>query len=181
MQSKFAALAAGIMSLVLVFSVQAQERIDTLFERLRTADAESAVQIEIEITRIWSDSGSAAGNLLLQRGRRSIARNDMVAAIADLSALVDLMPEFAEGWNARATAYFLIGDHGRSVSDIRQVLPRNPRHFGAIHGLAMIFEAAGDYRSALEAYERVLELSPQRRGAMDAARRMRELLARQQI
>lgn len=160
---------------------QSNPLIDTLFERLQTADADATVDIEQDIIRLWSQSGSVSTDLLLRRGRAAMAANDLVSAIVDLTTLTALAPDFAEGWNARATAHFLNGDFRRSINDIVEVLRRNPRHFGAINGLALIFEARGDYWSALQAYERLLALSPNRRGAAEAVSRLEDLLARQQL
>src|SRR5690606_3470319 len=90
---------------------------------------------EADILREWSKSGSPAMDLLLKRGREAMEAGDLKAAIEHLTALTDHAPEFAEGWNARATAYFLAGAFGPSVDDIRHTLALNPRHFGALAGL----------------------------------------------
>jgi tetratricopeptide (TPR) repeat protein len=82
-------------------------------------------------------------DLLLQRGKDAMAAGDFPAAIEHLTALTDHAPDFAEGFNARATAYFQAGQLGPSIEDIARTLTLNPRHFGALSGLGMIFEDLG--------------------------------------
>ena len=147
-------------------------RLDSLFERLKAADDTDARQIEREIWIEWAKSGSPAMDLLLQRGRDALQAGDNDAAIAHLTALVDHAPDFAEGYNARATAYYNAGLLGPSVADIGKTLELNPRHFGALTGLAMIFEELGKPDKALEVYRKVLEIDPHAEGVADAITRL---------
>ncbi len=140
------------------------EALDRLFAELKTADEAAARQIEHRIQIIWSESGSEAMNLLLARGRQAISDGRYRDAIGHFSALVEQSPQFAEGWNGRATAYFLAGHHDLSLRDIGRTLQLNPRHFGAISGLGMIMEARGEVVAALKAHRMVEELYPNRTG-----------------
>ncbi len=146
--------------------------LDTLFDRLKTADAGQAEQIQSEIWIAWSKSGSDAMDLLLQRGRDAMAAGDAALAVQHLTALVDHAPDFAEGWNARATAYYQLGQFGPSVSDIARTLTLNPRHFGALAGLGSIFEELGAPDKALQAYQAALDINPFANGAADAIARI---------
>ena len=103
-------------------------------------------------------------DLLLQRGREALEAGDIDRAIEHFSALIDHAPDFAEGYNARATAYFQKGLYGPSLEDIEQTLARNPRHFGALSGLALILEELGIKDGALAAYRAVEEMYPAREG-----------------
>lgn len=150
--------------------------LDTLFEQLRTSEGREAFEIERQIVRIWSDSGSPSMNLLLQRGRRAIGQGRYRMAIRHLTMLTQLAPEFAEGWNSRATAYYLLGEYELSLADIARTLSLNERHFGAISGMAMIFESQGDDRGALRALEMVEEIYPYRHGLEDSIFRLRQEL-----
>ena len=150
------------------------DRLDALFNQLKTADLTTAKHIEHEINLEWSDSGSPAMNLLLQRGRNAISGSDYRTAIRHLSALVEHAPDFAEGWNARATAYFLAGHHELSLNDIGRTLMLEPRHFGALSGFGMIMERRGDYLRALRAFELVLEIYPSRQGLAETITRLRK-------
>lgn len=115
---------------------------------------------EREILRAWSRSGSPAMDLLLQRGRQAMRDGDQQAAIAHLTALVDHAPDFAEGWNARATAYFNAGLYGPSVDDIARTLTLNPSHWGALSGLGFILEETGRKAQAIGAYRAALAIHP---------------------
>lgn len=156
-------------------------RLDELFGTLLTADEQAAQRIEREIWTEWSRSGSPAMDLLLERGRAALAAGDPQTAIGHLTALTDHAPEFAEGWNALATAYFQAGDYGPSMVEIGRTLTLNPRHFGALSGLGTILEETGDAKGALAAYRAALALNPQMQGAKDAVERLEANLAGQQL
>ncbi|MDE0695375.1 MAG: tetratricopeptide repeat protein [Boseongicola sp.] len=170
LKSPVAAVAACLALLCPAIADEAE--LDALFAGLQNANPETVQQIEKQIYRIWSQSGSPAMDLLLERGRKAHAEGDFGLAIEHFSALVDHAPDFAEGYNARATAYFQTGRFGQSLVDIRQTLRLNPRHFGAISGLAAILEQIGRPEDALEALRAVEELSPHREGLSDAISRL---------
>ena len=138
--------------------------IEALFEGLKTSDAATAEQIETRIYEIWSNSGSASIDLLLERGHEALEKGDITLAIEHFSALIDHAPDFPEGYNARATAFFHNGQFGLSLSDIHETLSRNPRHFGAISGLALILEELGKPKEALAAWREVELIYPNREG-----------------
>lgn len=150
----------------------ADDGLDDLFDALRQAGPEDAGAIEDRIWSEWSKSGSPSMDLLLERGRAALEAGEVDAAIGHFSALIDYAPGFAEAYNGRATAYFQKGLYGPSLEDIRQTLVRNPRHFGAIGGLALILEEIGETEGALEAYRALSELHPQREGLADAIDRL---------
>lgn len=151
-------------------------KLDDLFERLKTADAVGAARIEEEIWIEWSKSGSPAMDLLLQRGRDAMEEGDTTAAIEHFTALVDHSPEFAEGWNARATAYYMAGQFGPSLADIGKVLALNPRHFGALAGLGAIFEELDRKAQALEVWRAVAAIHPHADGVSEAIERLEAAL-----
>jgi tetratricopeptide (TPR) repeat protein len=166
-------VAAFMLLFVLVPPAAAQtDQLDALFDRLKEADPASAQRIEGEIWTEWSKSGSAAMDLLLQRGKDAMAAGDFPAAIEHLTALTDHAPDFAEGYNARATAYFQAGQLGPSIEDIARTLTLNPRHFGALSGLGMIFEDLGRPEKALEVYKAALAIHPHLPGVLDAVQRL---------
>lgn len=167
-------LAAGAVAFSLTGAPAAADdrELDALFAALKHADAETYRAIEAQIWEMWSASGSPAMDLLLERGRAALSAGDVEAAIEHFTALVDHAPDFAEGYNARATAYYQAQLYGPSVADIRETLARNPRHFGALSGLALIFEEVGMTDGALEAYREVYRLNPQREGVAEAIERL---------
>lgn len=147
-------------------------KLDELFTRLTTATEGEAGRIEREIWLEWSKSGSPAMDLLLQRGRNAMEAGDTDAAIEHFTALIDHDPAFAEGWNARATAYFTAGEFGPSIADIAQTLTLNPRHFGAMSGMATILEQLGKPEQALKMLRTALAIHPHLAGVEDAIKRL---------
>lgn len=135
-------------------------RLDALFAALAEAETGEHGRIEQEIRRIWSRSGSDTADLLLARGRTALEARNFVRAIHHLTALVEIAPDFAEGWNLRATAFFARGDLGPSLTDIERTLELEPRHFGALSGLAVILEQMGREPEALAAYREARRLNP---------------------
>ena len=145
---------------------QSDERLEELFDRLRaTADPLEAQIIEVQIWRIWTDSGRDDINTLVEEGSRLMAQGLLKEAIAIFDRVVTNLPEFAEGWNKRATAHYLNGDYTASMIDIERTLALEPRHFGAISGMGLIFMVRGDEANALRAFEEVLKVHPHARGA----------------
>jgi tetratricopeptide (TPR) repeat protein len=149
-------------------------KLDDLFTQLKDADEASAPQIETDIYMEWSKSGSPAMDLLLQRGQQALANGQPEVAVEHLTALIDHAPDFAEGWNARATAYYQLGDLGPAVADIGHVLTLNPRHFGALAGLGSIFEELEKPAQALEVYKAALAIDPHAPGVNEAVKRIEE-------
>lgn len=138
----------------------AGQDVSELLERLADPELQRWQRVEREIVAEWSKSGSAAMDLLLRRGREALADGDHEAAIDHLTALVDHAPDFAEGWHARATAYFESDRVGPAMHDLRRVLALNPRHFGALTGLGSILEETGSHERALEAYRAAHAIHP---------------------
>jgi len=111
-------------------------------------------------------------DLLMDRGREALENGDVNLAIEHFSALIDHAPDFAEGYNARATAYFQKQQFGLSLEDIRRTLELNPRHFGALSGLALIFEDIGRVEEALAAWREVEALHPNAQGLAESITRL---------
>jgi tetratricopeptide (TPR) repeat protein len=149
--------------------------LDTLFEALKIApDAESAKAIETRIWGVWIVSGSDTCNLLMGRAKVAADEKDYDLAIKLLDAVVELKPNYVEGWNRRATVYYLMNDYGHSLADIREVLAREPRHFGALAGLGLILQELGDDAHALEAYRRALAINPHLEHVGETVKTLRE-------
>ncbi|MBV8449342.1 MAG: tetratricopeptide repeat protein [Hyphomicrobiales bacterium] len=148
--------------------------LDGLFSKLKQApDAESAAVTSRAIQQRWSHSGSDTADLLMQRADAALAGGDRPLAIEILDRLIAIDPDWAEAWNRRATIFFLEDDLSRSAADIQEVLAREPRHFGALMGLAGILERIGDDHKALEAYEKVLDVYPLLPSAQKAVERLK--------
>ncbi|MCK0143815.1 tetratricopeptide repeat protein [Aliiroseovarius sp. F20344] len=153
-------LVAGLARPAPLVAQDRHVQLDALFEQLLSADDSNWQALEDEIWALWARSGSASMDLLLKRGQDAIEAGDLERAIDHLSALTDHAPEFAEGWNVRATAFYLTGELGLSLDDIARTLALEPRHFGALTGLGLILEELGDEQRALEAYQHALAIHP---------------------
>lgn len=149
--------------------------LDFLFEALKIApDETSAKAIEDRIWSLWYVSKSDTANLLMGRAKTATDAKDYDLAIRLLDAIVDLRPDFVEAWNRRATVNFLRKDYGAAMSDIRQVLSREPRHFGALSGLGIIMQEFGDDKHALEVYRRALAVHPRLQKIPDIVKTLQE-------
>jgi tetratricopeptide (TPR) repeat protein len=135
--------------------------LDELFARLAAAkDETEANGIAALIERRWSRSGSDTADLLMTRAGDAIKGKEYPLAIELLDRVIALRPDWPEAWNRRATAFFLLDDPMSAMADIRQVLAREPRHFGAWAGLGHIYMSNGDKARALEAYRHALAVHP---------------------
>ena len=154
------------------------ERIDTLFGSLkRERNADKAKAIASQIWAEWNDSGSATVNLLMQWTNEAIAAKRHAAALDFLDQATILKPDYAEAWNKRATLHYIMGDTRKSMADINQVLNREPRHFGALGGMAGILAENGQEQLALKAWERYLEIYPADRDAQEQVNKLSEKIA----
>ena len=131
-----------------------------LHERLRDESALVRGYAEQGLWLLWSRSGDAQIDRLMARGADEMRSGDLVRAVSTFSEIIRSKPGFAEGWNRRATAYYLAGEFEKSIADCAEVLKRNARHFGALSGLGQIHFALGDDERALEWYRRALEVNP---------------------
>ena len=135
--------------------------LDTLFGALKLApDVASAKAIEERIWSVWMVSGGDTCNLLMSRVKAAADDKDYDLAIKLLDAIITIKPDYVEAWNQRATVYYLKQDFGHSFADIREVLAREPRHFGALSGLGLMLQEIGDDKHALEAYRKALAIDP---------------------
>ena len=131
-----------------------------LLNRLSDPELDRWERVERRILSEWSKSGSPAMDLLLQRGRGALEDGDAEAAIAHLTALTDHAPDFAEGWNARAAAFYERGDYGPAMEDLARALTLNPSHFGAMAGLGLILEETGRETQALAVFRAARSIHP---------------------
>ena len=150
-----------------------EARLDRLFGALGNAEGGAADRIADEITSIWARSGSASMDLLLMRARKATNDEQYDKARAHLSALTRLAPDFAEAWNASATLYYIQEDYWRSVEHIERVLDLEPRHFGALAGLALILERVDRDAAALRTWGEVKALFPGMEQAQEAIDRLK--------
>jgi tetratricopeptide (TPR) repeat protein len=135
--------------------------LDFLFGALKVApDEDSAKHVEARIWALWTQTTSDTTALLMARAKTAMDAKQIDVALKLLDAVVKLKPDYVEGWNRRATLYYLQNDYTHSLQDIEQVLVREPRHFGALAGLGMIMQELGDEKRALDAFRKALAINP---------------------
>ncbi|NJO01359.1 MAG: tetratricopeptide repeat protein [Bacteroidia bacterium] len=141
-----------------------KSKLNDLFDQLKTLHEEQKIQEDgrNKSGPIWLNSEDPQTNILMEQGYKAMAQGNYTAAIETFSHLVKANPSYAEGWNKRATAYYLRGDYKASLEDIRCTLKLEGRHFGALYGLASIYMAIGYYKGALAAFEKLAAIYPQR-------------------
>jgi tetratricopeptide (TPR) repeat protein len=135
--------------------------LDFLFGALKVApDDVTAKAIEGRIWAMWAATRSDTTTLLMSRAQTAVEQHDADLALKLLDAVIKIRPAYVDAWNRRATIFYLKKDYGRALADLREVLRREPRHFGALSGLGLIMQDLGDDKQALEVYRRALAVYP---------------------
>ncbi|MFQ8431037.1 tetratricopeptide repeat protein [Amaricoccus sp. W119] len=151
-------------------------KLEDLHRQLAEPDRDDWERVQNEIERLWARSGSPAMDLLLRRAGQEMHAENYGAAIDHLTALTELAPDFAEGWNARATAFYQIGEFSLAMADIEHALALNPRHFGALTGLGIILGETGQYAPALAALRAAERINPNQPDIRDHIKRVERSL-----
>lgn len=133
---------------------------DQMLAQLGDADPRIREAAESAVWQIWSRSGDPEIDALFARGLVQLRLSALNDALATFDEIVKRRPAFAEGWNKRATIYFLLGQSDKSLADCDEVLKRNPRHFGALSGAGQIQMQLGRLRPALQFFRRAVEVHP---------------------
>jgi tetratricopeptide (TPR) repeat protein len=134
-------------------------------EALRGDDPAEAARAAETLWMMWHRSGDPRFDRLLRDGIDAMEREDMAAAEATFTRLIEEAPEFAEGWNKRATVRYLAGDYEGSIADCRETLERNPNHFGALSGQGLCHFMLRQFREAALLFRRALAVHPHLDGA----------------
>lgn len=154
------------------------DRLDKLFADLkRERNEKAAERIANLIRQQWNRSGSASIDLMMLWAGEAMDAKKFDVALDFLDQVVTLDPSYAEGWNRRATVHFMMNNYQKSMADIEKTLQFEPRHFGALSGMAQILSNTGRKKMALEAYQRVLDIYPMMRAAQSEISTISEELA----
>ena len=176
-----------ILTIVLAFWVagaqadQNDPRLDSLFSRLQQGEANQARPIEQQIWSIWLESSDPDTRDILESGMNRMRVGDLEMALRSFSEVVRINPDFAEGWNKRATVHYLLGNFERSLADIDKTLALEPRHFGALAGQGMVYTQLNNLEQALSAYERAVKVHPHLPGPLANIEAIRKILEQQEI
>jgi tetratricopeptide (TPR) repeat protein len=161
---------------------QDDPRLGDLFDRLKAApSARTAREVEATIWGIWLQSDDEVIRILMAQGVAAMNRQDMPAALGKFDQIVKIAPGFAEGWNKRATVYYLIGNFSGSLHDIERTLTLEPRHFGALSGRGLVLLELEEMKAALESFEAALRVYPKLSGASNNAKALRREIQKHEI
>jgi tetratricopeptide (TPR) repeat protein len=154
-------------------AVRRDPELESLFAQLEQApDARAAQTIEQQIWSRWADSGSPTVDILLERAAAAEDAGDAELANRFLDQASDLAPDYAEPWNRRANLAYGAEDYAGAISALQETLKREPRHFGALAALGLIYEELGQPRAALEAFRAALAIHPHYEDAQQGVRRL---------
>jgi tetratricopeptide (TPR) repeat protein len=165
---------AVLVSAATAAADQKSPALDGLFQRLKTATSPAeAKTIENRIWDLWHHKGVEAVDRTMALGIVAASQGDLRRSLDYFDRVVQAAPDFAEGWNKRATIYYMMGDYAASVEDIRRTLALEPRHFGALSGMGLIYDALGDAEAAVKVWEKALEIHPHMEGIRNRIRKLR--------
>ena len=156
--------------------VGTMDDLPVLVRALRDPDALVRTFAERSMWQVWNRSGDADVDRLFEIGVEQMASRAGEAAVETFTRIIERRPEFAEGWNKRATVYYLMGEYAKSLADCDEVMKRNPYHFGALSGYGMIHTQLGNPERALEYFERALAINPNLEGVREAATTLRAIV-----
>lgn len=132
-----------------------------LYTRLKKSeDADSAVQVSAAIEKVWLISGSATVDLLMNRVSILMDGKQLDTALEILNSVIQIAPDYSEGWNRRAVVYFAKKDFDNSLESLRHALALDPSHYKAIQGLGLLMQELGDKKAALKAFRHALSVHP---------------------
>lgn len=177
-----AVLLCGVLITMTARADQTDTRLNELFQILRASDDPMKVgAAEQAIWEIWMESGDQETDDLLQQGAMQMQIQQFGAALSMFNTVIAERPEFAEGWNKRATLYYLMGELDRSIADCEKVLALEPRHFGALFGLGLIYAAKQDEAKAIASLERALMVHPHLGNAVEFITKLKARLKSREI
>ena len=159
---------------------QNDPRLGEFFAQLREVPAPvEAAPIEAQIWAIWLETSDQAAASLLQTGLNAMRVDDHHAALKAFDLLVAIAPDFAEGWNKRATVHYLVGNFDQSLDDIATTISLEPRHFGALSGRRLVYVELNDLERALASFEAALAIYPHMAGPRINAEAIRQILGQE--
>ena len=152
------------------------EDVPALVQALRDVDSLVRAFAENAMWQVWSRSGDAEADRLFATGVEQMQTRQAEAAVETFTEVIARRPEFAEGWNKRATVYYLLGEYAKSLADCDEVLKRNPYHFGALSGYGMIYLKLDQPVKALDYLQRALRVNPNLESVQQTVEMLKSML-----
>jgi tetratricopeptide (TPR) repeat protein len=134
--------------------------VPALVENLKNDDLRACLNTEIALWNVWSRSGDESVDKMLKAGKRSLKNENFSEAVEQFTAAIETSPNFAEGYNQRAIAYFMLEAWDKALEDCKQTIKLNPHHFGAFAGMGHVYLRLGKIGDAIDAYKQALIINP---------------------
>lgn len=147
--------------------------VPALVENLKNDDLRACLNTEIALWNVWSRSGNESVDKMLKAGKRALKNENFSEAVEQFTAVIQAAPNFAEGYNQRAIAYFMLEEWKNSLADCKQTIKLNPNHFGAFAGMGHVYLRLGDIGKAITAYKQALVINPNLVSIADALMQIR--------
>ena len=147
--------------------------VSALVENLKNDDLRACLNTEIALWNVWSRSGNEPVDKMLKAGKRALKNENFSEAVEQFTAVIQAAPNFAEGYNQRAIAYFMLEEWKNSLADCKQTIKLNPNHFGAFAGMGHVYLRLGDIGKAITAYKQALVINPNLVSIADALMQIR--------
>ena len=167
-----------VLTNFVVFADQNDPRLNRLFEKLNNTDDQEEINDLISnIWNIWYEVDEPKLIEYFEKGIQAMNLRNYSLAIKFFNKLIAIDPNFAEAWNKRATVYFIMGDFDKSMNDIIKTLDLEPRHFGALDGMSLIFIRNKQYEQAIGVYDKMLEIFPYNLSTIKKKEHIRSLIS----
>ena len=173
-----------IVSICLLFASkialadQNDPRLNNLFKKLNETENQDEIRDLIsDIWNIWYEVDDPKVIEYFEKGIQAMNLRNYPLAIRFFNNLIEEDPNFAEGWNKRATVHFMMGNFDQSMQDIIKTLELEPRHFGALDGMGLIFIHQGQFQQAIDVYDKMLEIFPFSVKTMDKKERIQSFIS----
>ena len=162
----------------IAFADQNDPRLNNLFKKLNETENQDEIRDLIsDIWNIWYEVDDPKVIEYFEKGIQAMNLRNYPLAIRFFNNLIEEDPNFAEGWNKRATVHFMMGNFDQSMQDIIKTLELEPRHFGALDGMGLIFIHQGQFKQAIDVYDKMLEIFPFSVKTMDKKERIQSFLS----
>ena len=157
---------------------QLDSRLIELFDKLYIAENKNEIiNLTHDIWKIWDETNDPKIEADYHRGLEAMRIGDFVMSIDFFTRVIENNPDFAEGWNKRATVYYILGQFDQSMIDINKTLLLEPRHFGAMDGMGLIFIQLQQYDKAIKIYDQMLEIFPHSADTLAKKKLMQEYIS----
>ena len=162
----------------IAFADQNDPRLNNLFKKLNETENQDEIRDLIsDIWNIWYEVDDPKVIEYFEKGIQAMNLRNYPLAIRFFNNLIEEDPNFAEGWNKRATVHFMMGNFDQSMQDIIKTLELEPRHFGALDGMGLIFIHQGQFQQAIDVYDKMLEIFPFSVKTMDKKERIQSFIS----